>query len=92
MPGWTLASGMAGATESVSRGLAVDLAPIRVNCVVPGAVYTELWDGMGQEQKDKMMKGMEGKLLTEKMGMPEDVAEAYLFCMKSAYVTGTSIK
>lgn len=31
--------GVGGATESLTRGLALDLAPIRVNTVIPGAVF-----------------------------------------------------
>ena len=41
-PGWTLAAGMMGAVDSVTRGLAVDLAPIRVNVISPGYVRTEV--------------------------------------------------
>ena len=35
-------SGVAGAIDSLGRGLAVDLAPIRVNVVSPGLVRTEV--------------------------------------------------
>ena len=42
--GWSLMSGVLGATDSVVRGLAVDLAPIRVNCISPGLVRTEVSD------------------------------------------------
>ena len=40
--GWSLAAGMMGAVDSLTRGLAVDLAPIRVNVVSPGLVKTEV--------------------------------------------------
>lgn len=43
-PGLTVTAGFGGATTSSSRGLALELAPVRVNCVVPGLVATELWD------------------------------------------------
>lgn len=39
--GWSVASAMGGATESLTRGLAVDLAPIRVNAVCPGTSQLE---------------------------------------------------
>jgi NAD(P)-dependent dehydrogenase (short-subunit alcohol dehydrogenase family) len=42
MPGWALAAGVIGAVDSVTRGLAVDLAPIRVNMICPGYVVTEV--------------------------------------------------
>jgi len=35
---WSIAAGIAGATDSLTRGLAVDLAPIRVNVIAPGMV------------------------------------------------------
>lgn len=40
--GWSLAAGLMGAVDSLTRGLAVDLAPIRVNVVSPGLVKTEV--------------------------------------------------
>jgi NAD(P)-dependent dehydrogenase (short-subunit alcohol dehydrogenase family) len=43
-PSAAVTSGMTGAVISSTRGLALDLAPLRVNCVVPGQVDTELWD------------------------------------------------
>ena len=40
--GWSLMSGVIGSIDSLTRGLAVDLAPIRVNVVCPGMVKTEV--------------------------------------------------
>ncbi len=39
---WSIAAGVAGAVDSLTRGLAVDLAPIRVNVISPGAIDTEV--------------------------------------------------
>ena len=36
------AIGVGGAVDSMARGLAVDLAPVRVNVVSPGLVLTEV--------------------------------------------------
>lgn len=38
MKGWTITAGIAGAVDGAVRGLAVDLAPIRVNVIAPGVV------------------------------------------------------
>jgi NAD(P)-dependent dehydrogenase (short-subunit alcohol dehydrogenase family) len=35
-----------GAMEGLTRALAVELAPIRVNVISPGAVKTDLWSNM----------------------------------------------
>ena len=40
--GWSLMASVLGATDALVRGLAVDLAPIRVNVVCPGTVDTEV--------------------------------------------------
>ena len=66
------------------RGMAVDLAPIRVNIVSPGAVVTELFDGAPEGTLERFRKAT----LTEQLGTPEDVAEAYLHAMKDGFMTG----
>jgi NAD(P)-dependent dehydrogenase (short-subunit alcohol dehydrogenase family) len=35
--------GIAGAMPAAARGLALDLAPLRVNCVAPGITDTEMF-------------------------------------------------
>ena len=39
---WSMAAGLMGAVDSLARGLAIDLAPIRVNTISPGVVKTEV--------------------------------------------------
>lgn len=68
--------------QSVTRGLAVDLAPTRINCILPGAVDTPLWGPLSPEAKAATFKHFEDKLLTGKVGLPEEVAEGYLYLMK----------
>ena len=53
-PNWTLISGVAGAIDSMTRGLALDLAPIRVNVISPGLVRTEVSRDKIQTIKIKM--------------------------------------
>ncbi|KAJ7924170.1 short chain dehydrogenase [Mycena leptocephala] len=48
-PGSSTLIPVGAAVEALSRGLAVDLAPIRVNVVIPGAVHTELIQKMTGE-------------------------------------------
>jgi NAD(P)-dependent dehydrogenase (short-subunit alcohol dehydrogenase family) len=38
--------------EGLTRALAVELAPIRVNIVSPGMVKTPLWAGMVQADRE----------------------------------------
>ncbi|GLA18766.1 hypothetical protein AnigIFM62618_006417 [Aspergillus niger] len=84
----TTLSAMAGsALGGLVRGLAVELAPIRANVVAPGAVETEIFDALG-EQKEMYMEMFRKGTVLGRVGAPEDVAEAYLWCMKDGFVTG----
>ena len=87
-PGWAVLAGLGTAVEGTVRGLAVDMAPVRVNCVAPGAVFTELLQGRVPEKVIEMYRSHS---LTGQIGAPEDVAEAYLYAMRDRFVTGTVI-
>lgn len=42
VPSWGVRVGVPGAVDSMTRGLSVDLAPVRVNVISPGLVDTEV--------------------------------------------------
>jgi NAD(P)-dependent dehydrogenase (short-subunit alcohol dehydrogenase family) len=90
-PGSSSMIGVAGAVEVLTRALAVDLAPIRVNVVIPGLVDTELVQGMFGGNT-ALLSAFEAASLTKKIGTPEGAAEAYLFSMRSALATGQGFK
>lgn len=83
--------GYAGALESMTRALAVDLAPIRVNIVSPGAILTELLQNMGAAM-DEGQKSFASDNLLGVLGRPEDTAEAYLYLMKDRFITGQNVR
>lgn len=70
---WSVPASYAAGLHGMTRNLALDLKPVRVNLVSPGAVDTELWDvmGMSGEQKQGMFKGIGEKMLTGKIGQRE---------------------
>jgi len=53
-PGATFAASGAGAVEGLTRGLAVELAPVRVNAVAPGVIRTPSYDGIPEAQRTAM--------------------------------------
>lgn len=91
-PGWAVIAYCAGGLVSLAKALAVDLAPVRVNVVQAGYTDTPLWQGMDEEARMEMFRGLEEKMLTGKMGQVEDVAEAFLWVMKDGNVTATVAK
>jgi NAD(P)-dependent dehydrogenase (short-subunit alcohol dehydrogenase family) len=82
--GTSLITAFNGAVEHLARGLAVDLAPIRVNAVTAGFIDTEAWDAMS----DEMKQGVTAKQVIARPGLPAEVAEAYLYFMRAGYTTG----
>jgi NAD(P)-dependent dehydrogenase (short-subunit alcohol dehydrogenase family) len=86
--GTALSTGMAGGIEHLIRGLAVDLAPIRVNGVCPGAIRTDVWNSIPVENREDQFKRMTERLPIARIGEPNEVAEAYLYLMKAGYTTG----
>lgn len=91
IPDWTVVGSYATGLQGLGRQLALDLRPLRVNVVSPGAVRTELWDSMEEGEREALMKGFEGKMATGRVGRPEDLAEAYLYCMRDGNVTGALV-
>lgn len=88
-PGAALAAAGAGAAEALVRGLAVELAPIRVNAVRAGAIRTPMWDRIAAPQRDAIFASLAQRALVGTVGEPEQVAMAHLYLMHNDYVTGT---
>ena len=86
--GWSATAAVAGAIESLTRGLALDLAPIRVNAVCAGMVRTPLWAEIAEDEREKMYADTASKLPAGRIGEPEDIAETYLYLMQSGFTTG----
>lgn len=89
--GWTVAASITGAVDALTRALAVELAPVRVNAVCPGVVKTELWGNMSEIERETLFNDIGSKLLSGKVGEAEEVAEAYLYLMRGNYTTGQVI-
>lgn len=87
--GFAVMAYVAGGLQTLARALAVELAPVRVNCVRPGVVETPMMEAFGKDVKNKLKALVQSKLPTGQVGQPEDVAETYLWLMKDKNVTGT---
>jgi NAD(P)-dependent dehydrogenase (short-subunit alcohol dehydrogenase family) len=80
------------ALEALARGLALELAPVRVNAVSPGMVATPLWSSMAKEKREAMFAGAAANLPARRIGLPEDIANAVLFLATTPYATGSTVR
>jgi len=83
----TVVAAFAG-VEALTRALALELGPIRVNTIRPGYTDTEMWGEDRTELRAKVAQG----LPTGRIGEPEDVADAALFLMRNPQVTGAVLE
>ncbi|OMP87500.1 Dehydrogenase/reductase SDR family member 2 [Diplodia seriata] len=92
--GWTLAAAYGGALQGAMRGLAVELAPLRVNLVEPGAVETPLWGSVSEEAggREGLRKRFGERSTVGGVGRPEDTAEAYVYLMKDRFAAGAIVE
>jgi NAD(P)-dependent dehydrogenase (short-subunit alcohol dehydrogenase family) len=89
--GWSIAAAICGAMEALTRALAVELAPIRVNTVAPGVIRTDLWAALPEDTRDAMFDELSGQLLVGRVGHADDVAQAITYLMADGYTTGTRL-
>jgi NAD(P)-dependent dehydrogenase (short-subunit alcohol dehydrogenase family) len=87
MKGSVFITAMAGATEHATRAMALELAPIRVNCVCPGLIRTELVEKFPKERLE-MWETMTQRYPVPRAGQPAEAAAAYLYSMCGGYTTG----
>jgi NAD(P)-dependent dehydrogenase (short-subunit alcohol dehydrogenase family) len=88
-PGWAVAASICGAVESLTRALAVELAPIRVNAVSPGVVRSPLWASMTQASREQLYRDTAAAIPAGRVGEAGDIAQAYLFCLTQPFTTGS---
>lgn len=92
--GNSIYSASKGAIVSYANCLALELAPrkIRVNCISPAMVWTDLIlkDGIEEEQ----LKEDESKYPLKRYGQPEDIANlaVYMLSDASSWMTGSNVK
>ena len=81
-----------GAVDFLTRWLAVELAPIRVNAISPGIIDTGAWDSLGDDGKRDYFKHIADSNPARRIGTPEDVASGVLFAMTNTFMTGMTLK
>ena len=79
------------ALESLGRGLALTLSPVRVNTVSPGLIDTPIRAAMPADKKKAMLDHASATLPARRVGQAEDVADAILMLMTNPFTTGSTL-
>lgn len=82
--GAVVTAAMSAAIEGLARGLALELAPIRVNAIAPGLIDTPM---LGEDRAGAE-KWAVGTLPVKRMGLAEEVAQAAILLMTNDFITG----
>jgi NAD(P)-dependent dehydrogenase (short-subunit alcohol dehydrogenase family) len=90
-PGWTSQASIQSAIEGLTRALAVELGPIRVNAVSPGVAQTPRWNAWTSDAREAFYKLEEKRLPVRHVGGAAEIAAAYIYLMKNTYATGNVI-
>ncbi|MAE92229.1 MAG: short chain dehydrogenase [Pelagibaca sp.] len=77
--------------EGLTRCLALELAPTRVNCISPGLIKTEMYDTLDGDGRKTMFDGAAERLPVGRVGTPENIATQALALMANPYMTGSTI-
>lgn len=93
-PGVSPYAATKGAIEALTKSLAAELGPsnIKVNCVAPGAVYSEINQRAGlftDEQALERLQGMSNIHALGRIGEVEEVAQAIAYFLTATWTTGT---
>lgn len=80
-----------GALESMARALALELAPVRVNCVSPGIIDTPIRASMPDEARKDMLAKAAASLPVGRVGLGDDIAQQILAFMRNGFATGSIV-
>src|SRR5258707_517641 len=80
------------AVEALTRALAVELGPRRVNAIRPGYTDSDFWTFLSDEEREELRRRVAEGTPVRRLGTPEDVAQAAVFLMTCPQVTGTVLE
>ncbi len=79
------------AIEGLARGIAIDIAPKRINVVAPARMVTGTFDEYPEAERQRMYEEWGKKMLVKRIGYADDAAAAAMFLMENGFTTGNVV-
>lgn len=86
--GMAVVAAAVGGIEAMTRGLSLELAPIRINAVAPGYINTPLLKAALDDQYETVVTAQSATLPVKRIGTAEETAKAIMFLMANGFMTG----
>ncbi|MGO4837382.1 SDR family oxidoreductase, partial [Rhizobiaceae sp. 2RAB30] len=86
-PTATLLSAINAAVDVLAQALALELAPVRVNCVSPGRTDTAWWDRLPPVDRKSLLDRTAAGLPVRRVGRPDDIAKQVIIFMLNDFMT-----
>ena len=85
-PGMLAVAATNAAVDAITAGLAIELAPIRVNAIAPGTIDTGAYDALGDERKAVLFRARSASNPARRIGTADDIAAAALMARGRLYM------
>ncbi len=88
--GRALQTAINAAVEALTKGLALEFSPVRVNTVSPGLVDTPIFGNVDAARRAQIEE-LVNRTPTKRFGQPADIAMQIVACMLNPFMTGSII-
>ncbi len=89
--GTAVLAAASAAMEALARGLALELAPVRVNTLSPGTTDTPLLTRTLGAHRDAYVAALTEKLPQRRLGTAEEAGAAVVFLMSNGFMNGETL-
>lgn len=86
--GTAVLAAASAAMEALARGLALELAPVRVNTLSPGPINTPIFDKALGAGRDAFVASLEQILPLHRLGTADEAGAAAVFLMSNTFMNG----
>jgi NAD(P)-dependent dehydrogenase (short-subunit alcohol dehydrogenase family) len=80
------------AVEALTRALAIELGPRRVNTIRPGYTDSDMWSFLPDAERNNLRRRVAEAMPVKRIGTPDDIAQAAVFVMTNPQITGAVVE